>query len=215
VFAKTDGIIGQAEVLVNPDTIIIVEPFQFSLAPGATKQFTAKAYNLRTNTLLTGITNFIWEVPTYGIPIFDIATVNSTGLVTMRSTATPGLATMVIARTNSPTVMEGGATLTVSMSQGEDCGTGNPDVATINVAQGNTINLSLISTPMVSLTVSALDGTGNPVSGDPALKYNSSNINVATVGTDGTVTATGQGTATITICSGTFASKTVTVNVSL
>lgn len=214
VFAKTDGIIGQAEVIVSPDTVIMLSPLSVSLAPGATQQFTPTVYNLRTNTVITGMSGFTWSIPTYGIPMFDIATVNGSGLVTMRTTATPGLVTFVECSLPSPTVYAGGAALSVAINQGEDCGSGNPAVSVINVTNGNSFSLSLSGNPNVTLNVDALDSNGNPVS-SPELKFNSSNAQVANVDTNGTITATGEGTATITICSGSFASKTVTVTVTL
>lgn len=214
VFAKTDGIIGQAEAIVSPDTIIFLSPISVSLAAGATQQFTPTVYNIRTNTTITGLTNFTWSVPTYGIPVFDVATVNSTGLVTMRQNAMAGLMTFVECSLPSPTIMPGVSAITVAINQGEDCGAGNPDVATINVLNGSTFNLNVSTNPTVALNVEALDALGDPVS-NPALKFNSSNALVANVDFDGNISAVGEGTATITICSGNFATKTVTVNVSL
>jgi len=214
VFAKTDGIIGQAEVMVSPDTVIFLSPMSVSLAPGATHQFTATVYNIRTNTTITGLTNFTWEIPTFGFPLFDIATVNSSGLVTMRQDAMAGLMTFVECSLPSPTIMSGASAISVAISQGEDCGTGNSEVATINVTNGSTFDLDLGMNPSVTLNVEALNSLGAQVS-NPNLKFNSSNALVANVSFDGTVTATGEGTATITICSGSFASKTVTINVTL
>lgn len=214
VYAKADGVIGQAEVIVSPDTVIILSPMSVSLAPGATQQFTPTVYNLRTSTALTGFSGFTWTIPTYGIPMFDVATVNSSGLVTVKQNATPGFATVVECSLPSPTIYSGGALINVAMSQGEDCGPGNSAVATISVTNGNSFNLNVAMNPSVTLAVEAKDAGGNMVS-DPALKFNSSNVQVATVSFDGTISAVGEGTATITICSGTFASKTVTVNVTL
>ncbi len=214
VFAKTDGIIGQAEAIVSPDTVIFLTPISVSLAAGATQQFTPTVYNIRTGTTITGLTNFTWAVPTYGIPVFDVATVNNSGLVTMRQNAMAGLVTFVECSLPSPTIMPGVSAITVAISQGEDCGAGNSEVATINVTNGNTFNLNLSTNATVALNVEALDALGNPVSA-PALKFNSSNALVANVDFDGNISAAGEGTATITICSGNFASKTVTVNVSL
>jgi len=214
VFAKADGVIGQAEVIVSPDTVIILSPLSVSIAPGGTQQFTPTVYNLRTGTTITGLSGFTWTIPTYGIPMFDVATVNASGLVTVRQNATPGLATFVDCSLPSPTIYPGGAIISVAINQGEDCGAGNPSVATIDVNNGNSFNLNLSMNPSVTLDVVAKDAGGNAVS-SPELKFNSSNVQVATVSFDGTISAVGEGTATITICSGSFASKTVTVNVTL
>jgi len=64
------------------------------------------------------------------------------------------------------------------------------------------------------LNAEALDALGDPVSA-AALKFNSSNALVANVDFDGNISAAGEGTATITICSGSFSTKTVTANMSL
>ncbi len=113
--ASAKGIIGQAEIIVNPDTVIIVEPYYISLPAGGTQQFTAKAYNARNGQLLPGITNFNWMIPTYGFPIFDIATVNSTGLVTMKPEAMPGMMSFVIATVPGNEELGGAALLMVSI----------------------------------------------------------------------------------------------------
>lgn len=96
--ATTRGVVGEATVTVNPDTVVIISPIMATIKPGNTQQFTAEAYNARTATLLPGVTNFKWEMPNYNIPgfeIFNIGTVSSTGLVSISATATPGLASFV------------------------------------------------------------------------------------------------------------------------
>jgi hypothetical protein len=94
------GIIGQASGEVFPDTVVFVEPMMASLQPGDTQQFTAKAYTIRNKPfrLLTDITSFNWDIPTIpGIGIFNVASVNSTGLVTMSGNTLPGLMTFLTA----------------------------------------------------------------------------------------------------------------------
>lgn len=112
--ASAKGIIGQAEVIVNPDTVIVVEPYWVSLLQGGTQQFTAKAYNAHNGQLLPGMTNFNWMIPTYGFPIFDIASVNSTGLVTVYQTAMPGMMTFVVATVPGNEELGGAAVIMVS-----------------------------------------------------------------------------------------------------
>jgi len=98
--AVTKGIIGEANLTVNPDTVVIISPLMATINPGGSQQFNAQAYNARTATVLSAITNFNWQIPNYPLPgfeIFNIGTVNSTGLVTVKPEAVPGLASFVIA----------------------------------------------------------------------------------------------------------------------
>ncbi len=100
VRAVTRGIIGEATLTVNPDTVVIISPFMATIAPGNSLQFNAQAYNAKTATLLSGITNFKWEIPNYPLPgfeIFNIGTVSPTGLVSVNSSAIPGISSFVIA----------------------------------------------------------------------------------------------------------------------
>lgn len=212
--AKTDGIIGQAEIIVNPDTLIWITPFSTSIPQSGSKQFVASAYRItRTSqTPITGI-NFTWAIPTYGMPIFDIATVTQTGLVTMKSNAMPGMMTFVAAWDPNNPENGAAAAITVAIADDCDCGAGNPDVVTINVANGNTINMTLMSGP-VQLNVTALDALGGTVT-NPQLVFCSDNIMVCSVDASGQLIAAGEGTALIKICSGTYAEKTITVNVTL
>lgn len=100
VRAVTKGIMGEAVLTVNPDTVVMISPIMATIAPGNSLQFNAQAYNARTATVLSGITNFKWEIPNYPIPgfeILNIGTVSPTGLVSVNSTATTGIASFVIA----------------------------------------------------------------------------------------------------------------------
>jgi len=98
--AVTKGIIGEANLTVNPDTVVIISPLIATINPGGSQQFNAQAYNARTGTVLSAITNFKWELPNYPLPgfeILNIGTVSSTGLVNVEPDAVPGLASFVIA----------------------------------------------------------------------------------------------------------------------
>jgi uncharacterized protein YjdB len=100
VRAVTKGIIGEATLTVNPDTVVVISPFMATIAPGNSQQFNAQAYNAKTATLLSGITNFKWEIPNYPVPgfeIFNIGTVSPTGLVNVKPEAIPGISSFVIA----------------------------------------------------------------------------------------------------------------------
>ncbi len=202
------GIIGQAEIFVMPDTIIVVTPFWASIAAGSTQQFTAKAYNARTATVFTDIIDFTWIVPTYGMPMFDIATVNATGLVTMKSDATAGMMTFVLAHVVGDEELMGGATVMAAIAgMGCDCGEGNADVVDITTSSDSFI---LAMGGMDNIGAIAVDALGNEVSGTE-LVYCSDNEMVCTV-SNGFISSVISGTATITICSGDI-STTVTVTV--
>jgi hypothetical protein len=209
--ATASGITGQAEVIVNPDTVVVIDPLLASIPAGGTKQFSATAYNARAGmTPLSGISNFDWFIPSYGIPMLDVATVNSSGLVTVNSNALVGNATVVTASIPGSPESTGGAFVMVSLC---DCGNGNPAVASIS-APGS-ISLSLFGNPSAVINATANDAGGSPVS-NPELRFCSDNISVANVDeVTGEVFATGPGDATITICSGGYAETTVQVNVAL
>ncbi len=213
VTATVSGITGQAEIDVLPDTAIILAPNWASIAAGATKAFTATTYKVNhSDKTLSVIPNpsLTWAVPTFGIPIFDIATVDASGVVTMRSSATPGLSSIVMASAASPTVQPGVAMITVSTC---DCGTTAAGVTHIGVTSPTTVSLSIMSNPTATISAQALDASNNPVSG-ATLHYCSDAMAVCSVDDSGNLVATSPGTAIITICNG-GVQTTITVNVSL
>lgn len=206
--ATAKGISGQSQIIVSPDTIVVVEPFWADVAAGGTKQFTAKAYNARTGmSLITTMTNFVWNIPTYGSSAFDIATVSNTGLVTVKSDALPGFQTFVTATFAGNQDLGGGAAVTVSLC---DCGAGSPDVNSIS-ASNQTISLM---SGIGQLSATALDIYGDVVS-NPGLVFCSDSPSILNiVNPDGSVVMPGSpGIATITICSGSYATKTIQVTV--
>ncbi len=211
--ATVEGIIGQAEIIVNPDTLVVVDPMYASVSAGNTQQFTASAYHITRTTVTsyTGIT-FNWMIPTYGFSMFDIATIDQNGLATVKSDAMAGMMTMVVAYDQNNIYVGGGAGLSVAVAGSCDCGTGNAAVNQIVVSNGSTINMTVMDPP-VQLNVTANDINGNPVT-NPQLVFCSDNIMVANVSSTGEITASGVGTAIIKICSGQYAETTVTVNVS-
>ena len=103
VKASCNGVFAQAEILVNPDTVVLVTPFYVDLQPGETQQFTATAYkNERGVTLNTAqqyAINFSWEIPTYGagFEMFDIGTVDGNGMLTVKPSAMVGMSSFVVA----------------------------------------------------------------------------------------------------------------------
>jgi hypothetical protein len=212
VYASIDGMIGQANIIVNPDTLVVVEPFYVNIPAGNTRQFTAKAYHLtRTSaTELTGV-NFVWEIPTYGFDMFDIATVNSTGLVTMKSDAMPGMMTLVIAYDANNPYVGGASAIIAAIADDCDCGADNPTVHHITVNQ-TTVNLNMMSATTFQINATAYDASNNPVAVD--LVYCSNNIMAASVDSEGLIIAAGEGEAIIKVCAGSVY-KEITVNVSL
>lgn len=208
--AIAQGIVGFCDVLVSPDTIVMITPYSATVAPGDTKQYIAQAYNARINTLIPSITNFDWSIPTYGLSIFDIATVNSSGLVTMKSSAQLGLLTFVSASViGNPNAM-GAAGVVVGTPL--NCGAGNSAVNSIVVNNGSNITVSLFGGP-VTINAEGRDVSNNVVV-NPALKFNTSDTNIVNVDEDtGELFGMSAGTATITICSGNYANTTVTVTV--
>lgn len=213
--AKANGIIGQAEITVNSDTLVVVSPFYTSIPAGGTKQFTVQAYHI-TRTSATPFNGIIfdWKIPTYGFDMFDIATVNSNGLVTLKSNAMAGMSTFVMAYDHNNPWVGGVGTITVGVADDCNCGTGNPSVNHITVTNSQPINMSVASGTQVQIDVIAYDASNNQVS-EPNLVFCSDNVMVASVDSNGLITAAGEGDATIKICSGTYAQTTVNVHVSL
>lgn len=215
--ASAKGIMGQAELFVNPDTMVLITPMYASVPQGGTKQYTAKAYNLKTNpiSVISNISTFSWLIPSYGpgFEMYDIGTVTNNGLVTVKQDALIGIASFVMASVPGSATAYGASVISVSMFSA-NCGAGNASVASIVISNGSTINMSLTSNPSVQIDAIAKDNTGTVVS-SPALKYISNDTAIVIVDENtGLLTAVGQGTTTVTVCSGTFATATVTVTVS-
>lgn len=204
--------IGQANIIVNPDTLVVVEPFYVNIPAGSTRQFSAKAYHLtRTSaTEITGV-NFVWEIPTYGFDMFDIATVNSTGLVTMKTDAMPGMMTLVIAYDAQNPYVGGASAVIAAIADDCECGTGNPSVHHITVNQ-STVNLNMMTSTTFTINAVAYDASNNPVAVD--LVYCSNNIMTASVTEDGIIMAAGPGEAIIKVCAGSVYTEIV-VNVAM
>lgn len=213
--AIANGIVGQAEIMVNSDTLIWVTPFSTSIPAGGSKQFTVQAYHItRTSaTPYTGIT-FDWEIPTYGFDMFDIATVNSTGLVTLKSNAFAGMMTFVVASDHNNPYVAGVGSISVAVADDCNCGAGNSLVDHITVTDSQPINLNLFSSSQAQINYTAYDVSNNPVP-SPSLVFCSDNIMVASVDSEGLIIAAGEGDAVIKICSGTYAETTVNVHVTL
>ncbi len=214
VQAIAQGMIGQAEVVINPDTIVSVEPIYVSIAAGESQQFSAKVYKInRANKNLVEITPtpaITWEIPSFGVSIFDIGTVDNSGKVTLKQSAMPGMQTFVVAHVgNSETIEPGVGTIMVGISEPCNCGANNPTVKSISVPQSN-IGLSFGSQQQIEAT--ALDANQSPVA-DANIVFCSDNEAVVAVDNTGMLSATGMGSAKITICVGNI-KTTVNVTVS-
>jgi len=123
VQASTNGVIGQAEIVVNPDTVILVTPFYASLGgfdpitmqPNPNSQnFTANTYKVDRAAYKAGSSNFLtsianpanlqWEVPATGIAeidqYFNIITLSNANNTNVTATSIPGKtgATVVVAK---------------------------------------------------------------------------------------------------------------------
>ena len=208
VFALTKGIFGQAEIIVRPDTIVVVEPFWADIAAGKTQQFTAKAYNARTGTQYADVVDFTWTIPTYGFAMFDVATVDANGLVSVKNNAVAGMMTFILANVTGKEETMGGAGLMVAVTIADDCdcGEGDPQIVSITVPESS-VNLSFGG--MSNVNAIALDILGSEVVG-AELVYCSDNLMICSVDFDGNLIALAAGNATIKICSGTV---NTTVNV--
>jgi hypothetical protein len=113
VKVTANGIVGQSEIVVNPDTAIIVSPFYAELGgidpqtfqPNPTSRtFTATTYKVDRNAYKAGNPNFltvipnpanlVWEIPTTGIPeidnIFNIITLSNGTNTSVTATSIQG-----------------------------------------------------------------------------------------------------------------------------
>jgi len=118
IVAKANGIFAKCELLVNPDTVVIVTPFWADLNPGETQQFNAVAYqNTRQGLGTQYPVNFSWELPDYGpgFEMFNIGTVNTTGLVSIKQDAIAGMASIVVAYETGKPHIAGAALITISV----------------------------------------------------------------------------------------------------
>ncbi|MEI8280746.1 MAG: Ig-like domain-containing protein [Bacteroidota bacterium] len=215
VTATASGITGQAELDVLPDTAIVVTPYYSSIAPGNTQQFTATAYTVNHSNLnvsaITMPSGLQWTIPTYGLSMLDIANVDANGLVTMKSSATAGLSTVLLAQINgNSTIAPGAAMIIAAVATSCNCGAENASVDHITLS--SSVNVSL-SFPLgtAQINAAAVDAGGAPVVG-ATLVYCSDNVLVCNVDQSGNIQPTGAGTAHIKICVG---SKNITVNVTV
>ena len=136
-------------------------------------------------------------------------------MATIKSDATPGLSTVVLAYDPNDQELEPGiAILEVPFGSGGgtgcNCGTQDAAAASINLTSSSTVNLSFGGQSQIQAAV--LDATGNTLS-TAAIVYCSDNTSIAEVNINGEISATGfgTGTANITVCHGNL-NQTVVVN---
>jgi len=175
VAASSNGKSGIAAITVQktPVASVVVRPTHVDATAGSTAQFTGIAYDAAQNTLEGRA--IIWTTSNAGV-----ATVDANGLMTA--------------------VAAGSATITGTSE-------GKSDAATVSVVQGPVSSVVLTpdtvsmftgqTTPLVATT---RDATGAVVTGTP-VAWSTSNSSVATVSSEGVVTAVSVGTATITATS--------------
>lgn len=223
VIATADGVSGEAQLVVHPDKVVLLTPYYTTVAAGATQSFNAELYEVNRNDFslnsLGAVSNLQWEVPTFGFPMFDIATIDQSGTLTMKNDALPGLTTFVIASIpNEPDTEPGAATVMVATGSsgpgGCACGTALANAAAIQLNSSSSVTVSAFGTAQIDADV--VDANGN-VLGNAQLTYCSSDIQVADVGFDGEITGGfvmpgANNTATITVCHGNL-SVDVTVTV--
>lgn len=121
VKVATNGIIGQSEIIVNPDTVIMVTPFYaqlggfdpFTMQPNPNnKTFTATTYKVDRNAYKNNNPNYLtqipnpsgltWEVPTTGIAEID----NLMNLVTLSNASNTNVtATSIVGKVGSTFVV--------------------------------------------------------------------------------------------------------------
>ena len=97
--AIANGIIGEIECRVLPDTIIIVTPFLQDIGIGESFTFNAQAYSLKNEQYLPELDDFYWFVPQYPPPFdqfFNNASVDQDGTVNVELDAMPGMMGFVL-----------------------------------------------------------------------------------------------------------------------
>ena len=224
VYAEIEGIVSQANITINPDYALFIEPFFVSIKADKSQNFTLKTYKVdrakyRANdptaiSVVPNPANVVWSLPLSDLPgfpnAFSITASNSLGCtVKALSSATVGMPGFLLASVNNDTYAEGGASMQVAIADVCDCGANDPNVASISVAS-TVVSLSAFQT--FSLNARALNGSGIEVFGT-TINYCSDNILVAAVGLDGEIQGIQPGTAIVTACVGNVKKEiTVTVN---
>lgn len=191
IAANSNGKSGIAAITVNkiPVASVVVRPTHVDAIAGSKTPLTAVAYDAAQNALAGRTIN--WTSSNQ-----SVATVDANGMITA--------------------VAAGSATITGTSE-------GKSDAATVTVTQGPVVSVvvtpdsvAMFVTQTTQLAATARDATGAPVAGT-TIVWSSSNTSVASVSSDGVVTAVSAGSATITATanghSGTTAVTVTTVPV--
>lgn len=216
VKAMVNGVVGVADLNVYPDKVILIDPWYAAIPAGGNRTFSAVKHSVsRVNGELalgagTPMTNVNWSIPSYGLPIFDIATVDANGKVTVKSNAQVGLVATLLATDPTDAEVTGAASISVALGTSCNCGTQVAGAAAINLTSPSTVTLSLGQTAQIQATV--VDAQGNAVPG-ATLVYCSDNVQVVNVDQTGEMvpSAFGANTANVTVCHGNL-SQTIVVN---
>jgi len=225
VYAEIEGIVSQANVTINPDFALFIEPFSTSIGANKTQVFSLKTYQVDRVKYRAGATDAIsltsnpsnvqWLLPFNDIPGFPTVftiTVSNQNSCTLKasSSATPGMPGFLLAFVNDDRYAAGGASVQVAVADDCNCGTDNPSVASISVASTSVSIPAFFGSSAIN--AAAKDALGNTVNG-AEIKYCSNNALVASVDFEGTITAVQAGSAIITVCVGSVIREiTVTVN---
>ncbi|MCS7086935.1 MAG: hypothetical protein RMM53_13875, partial [Bacteroidia bacterium] len=223
------GVIGEATITVYPDTFVYVEPPYATVAKGGTQQFSAKVYRitsqeLNENSTFVEITNNVpavkWMKQTFGpgFEMFDvIESVSSTGLAKVKSNATEGMVSTVIAYVPGSKYAYGFAFVLVG---GGIVGEGCESATAANVAQiraPSSVTASLLAGP-TNVQIQFLDANGQPTSSD-GVKIVVANSQICSASLD---PVTGElvilplapGSTTVTVCANATVKKDIAVTVS-
>ena len=176
VAASSNGKSGITAVTVQPPPVasVSVSPPHVDAAVGARTTLTATAVDAAGNPLIGRA--FTWSSSNA-----QVASVDPTGIVTAAAVGTATITATSEGKSNT-------ATITVTP----------PPVATVTVTP-NPLSTSVGNS--TQLTATARDAAGNVLSGQ-TFQWSSSNTSVAMVAADGTLSAVGSGSATITATAG-------------
>jgi hypothetical protein len=225
--ATIEGISGQAEIFVYPNKVILVEPFRKQIAQGESATFTAETYSVNRQTYLlesnpdpSNPAGLQWWLPFESIPFFPsqaeiTSSDNNSATVRIKSSNNPfpiPIPVILEAFVDDPTIGAGGAVIEVG-GQGNncDCGITDPAVASISV-NPSSINLDLLFNFQAQIEAKAFDASNTELSGIP-FTFCTGDMLVATVDSNGEVSAIGPGSTEITVCHGSF-QETISVTVS-
>lgn len=225
--ATVEGVSGQTEIFVYPNKVILVDPFTRQIAQGESATFTAETYSVNRQTYLlesnpdpSNPAGLQWWLPFEGIPFFPsqaeiTSSDNNSATVRIKSSNNPfpiPIPVILEAFVDDPTIGAGGAIIEVG-GQGSNCNcvTGDPSVASISV-NPSSISLDLLFNFQAQIEAKAFDVFNTELTGIP-FTYCSGNSLVASVDSNGEVSAIGPGSTEITVCHGSF-SETVSVTVS-